>query len=137
MAKLTKSALLTKINTLLADNTNHDISEADMREVLTDMKDSLAYIEDDQKSGTAVSFSENSIYGTPAAPIAGAISLDVTNPLKGATALMLHQDALAPSFGPEFIELGDSMAYDTGKINYIHFKFITALHVIYSIKPAM
>lgn len=44
MAILTKAAILAKITTLLADNTTGDISEADIREVLTDIKDSLSLL---------------------------------------------------------------------------------------------
>jgi hypothetical protein len=40
MSILTKAARLLKINTLFADNTNHDITEAELREVTADISDS-------------------------------------------------------------------------------------------------
>lgn len=47
MAQKTRAEILTAITTLLADNNNNDISEADVRSVLTDIKDSFLNLSDD------------------------------------------------------------------------------------------
>ena len=46
MAQKTRAEILTEINTLLADNTSGDISAEDVRNVLTDIKDSFVNLSD-------------------------------------------------------------------------------------------
>jgi hypothetical protein len=46
MARISLAALLLKITTLFADNTNGDISEGDLREVSTDIKDSFTHLDE-------------------------------------------------------------------------------------------
>jgi hypothetical protein len=46
MARLTLANLVTAIATLFADNTSGDISEADLRSVSTDIKDSFLHLDD-------------------------------------------------------------------------------------------
>lgn len=43
MTQLSKAAFLTKFNTLFADNTTRDISEADLRTLAEDLKDSVPF----------------------------------------------------------------------------------------------
>jgi hypothetical protein len=43
MTQLSKAAFLTKFNTLFADNTTRDISEADLRTFVEDVKDSVLF----------------------------------------------------------------------------------------------
>ena len=45
MSRKSLSAILTEINTLFADNTGGDISEADLRQVCIDIRDSFAHLD--------------------------------------------------------------------------------------------
>lgn len=65
MAVLTKAELLQQINTLLADNSSGDISAADIRSVLVDIRDSMAL----QSDVDGISLRD--LYGTGATPVAG------------------------------------------------------------------
>ena len=63
MSTLSKTALLTQINTLLADNTTGDITASDLRSVLTDIVDSYPDIQ--VASGTLTSAQIKALHTTP------------------------------------------------------------------------
>jgi hypothetical protein len=58
MSVLSKSAIAAKIASLFADNTTNDISEADLREVTGDIKDSFVSVPDALSAASALSGTE-------------------------------------------------------------------------------
>ena len=98
MAEKTRAQLLSEINTLLAENTQGDISSADVRSVLTDIKDSFLSLSDDDSDDitqgstnlflttaerTKINYKEALLYitqtGTSAPTIVTTIKNDFTN----------------------------------------------------------
>lgn len=64
MARLTKAAFLSKFDGLFADNTTRAISEADLRALHTDVKDSCYFLEDDRKTLTIAASDETTALTT-------------------------------------------------------------------------
>lgn len=158
MTRISISAFGTKINTLLADNNSGDVTEARLRELYDDIKDSFAHLDvTDAKYNASnpngyttpsdvvpllapfarttgpIAFDRPAIYGSIAAPLTSNITLDATGAVLGQRVLIVHNKASVPTFGTEFIATSDSVAYATSQNNFIECTFFTPTLVKYKI----
>ncbi len=88
-------------------------------------------------TGTALTFVQTVIRGTPTVPVTGNITADVTNARFGTESLMIHNTAangVAPTFDSKFKKSSISGSYVLGQINYIWCKYISATEIIYRIE---
>ncbi|MBL7902956.1 MAG: hypothetical protein JNK73_13245 [Bacteroidia bacterium] len=149
MARISLAVLLTKINTLLADNSTNDITEAEMREVLTDVRDSFAHLDvtdalntnlatkkdlaHAQLSTNTITFNKEAFFGDMTTPLVGAIGKDVTGAKLGTKVIIIHNDGASPSFDSAYQATSLSQAYVNGVPNFIECVFVRTNLILYTI----
>jgi hypothetical protein len=84
-------------------------------------------------TGTALTFTADTVYGSTATPETGDITASTTGALVGVTNLIIHNNSSAPTFDSKFHALSGSGAYVTGVLNYIYCTYLDATHIIYAI----
>ena len=89
-----------------------------------------------QKTGTVLAFDTDRIYGTTSTPETGNITADLEAARIGVSAMLIHNNGSAPTFGAEFVMLSGSGTYTTGVLNYIYCQYIDATHILYTISQA-
>lgn len=82
-------------------------------------------------TGTAVAFAVPQIYGTPASPATGNITLTTTGLIVGVIQKMYHNNATAPTFGAEFVKLSGNYVEST--LNIIHFEAYSTSRIEYTV----
>lgn len=82
-------------------------------------------------TGTAVAFAVPQIYGTPASPQTGNITLTTTGLIVGVIQKMYHNNATAPTFGAEFVKLSGNYVEST--LNIIHFEAYSTSRIEYTV----
>lgn len=85
----------------------------------------------DQKTGTAITFVYDTVYGTIGTPETGNITASYTGAKLGTSVLILHQAGSEPTYPAQFKKM--SGTYDTTKINRIYCMYLDNNTVDYSI----
>lgn len=84
-------------------------------------------------TGVALTFLNDSVYGTIASPETGNITYSSTNAKLGVTNIIIHNNSSAPTFASNMKMLSGSGSYLTSNINYIYVTYINSTEVIYTI----
>lgn len=84
-----------------------------------------------QSTGTAVTFVQDTVYGTVAIPETGNITASYTSANLGCTILIIHDNATEPTYPATWQKV--SGTYSTTVTNYISAVYLDATHVKYSI----
>jgi hypothetical protein len=84
-------------------------------------------------TGTALTFTNDSVYGSKAVPETGNITANITGALLGVTNLIIHNAGTAPTFDSKFHKLSGSGSYITAQLNYIYCTYIASDEIIYAI----
>lgn len=102
----------------------------------TDLATALADLVPEQTpatTGTALSFTEDQVYGSIATPETGNITAVLTGAKLGVTVTVLHNNGTAPTFGSEFHALSGSGSYVSGVLNFIDCQYLSNTIIRYSI----
>lgn len=84
--------------------------------------------------GVELTFRRNTAYGTVAAPVSGAITMDLTDANIGAEAILIYDDtAFSPPSG--CVIKPNSEAFDNTKVNVIIFRYLADDLIMYDINP--
>lgn len=86
-----------------------------------------------QTTGTAVTFVQDTVYGTVAAPESGNITASYTGANLGTTILIIHNNGTEPQYPADASWNKISGTYSTTVTNYISAVYLDATHVKYSI----
>lgn len=85
------------------------------------------------KTGVAIVFTEDAIYGTIDTPETGNITASYTGAVPGTVVLILHQTGSEPTYPAQFTKMSGSGDYDTSKVNRIWCIYLDDNTVDYSI----
>lgn len=84
-----------------------------------------------QTTGTAITFVQDTVYGTIATPETGNITASYTGANLGTVALIIHDNGTEPTYPATWQKI--SGTYSTTVTNYISAVYLDATHVKYSI----
>lgn len=86
-----------------------------------------------QKTGTALTFISQGVYGTVASPETGNITANIIGAQLTVTNIVIHNNGTEPIFDAKFKRLSISGNYVIGEINYIFCVYINPTEILYSI----
>lgn len=101
--------------------------------IITDALDVYATISASSGTGTALTFTEDKVYGTIASPETGNITASATGAKLGVTTLIIHNSGTEPTFDAKFAKLSGSGDYVISVLNYISCQYINSTKILYSI----
>ena len=84
-------------------------------------------------TGTALTFTTDTIYGSEATPETGNITASTSGAVVGVTNLIIHNSGSAPTFDSKFYKLSGSGTYVLSVKNYIYCTYLSSTRIIYSI----
>lgn len=93
-----------------------------------------ANVEATATTGTAVTFTEDKVYGSKATPETGNITGNITGAKLGVTILILHNSGTTPTLDSKFKKLSGSGNYAMSQLNYIYCTYIDTDEIAYSIQ---
>lgn len=94
------------------------------------INNAIPNVEYAQSSTNTISFTQNTIYGTIETPLTGSLGF-VYPGIRGAYAIIIHNDSVAPGFDTWKRIEG---SYSTSQTNYIIAQYLSETNIIYSIK---